>query len=259
MYSPVRKLQIPGIKCPSGLWEIKNDIQIGAESMYGSIYNACCENNCDHIAKIIPYSNTSLRHIKKELEIQDTVYRANPELTIPILDWYKDEEKAIIILPLLYETVREELTDMDNLEEMTELLQQVLNKTFYLHSLGVYHGDAHMNNFMLDKDGDVKLIDFGKSWYIDNPNRMLEDYQDIYTSVSSMFDGFNSEQRSMLEKIGMGIENVIENIDMKIRMQNLGSNAPIELSDIQLGLQHSDSLDFTDFDLPDVPSGLPTL
>lgn len=268
MYRPAAKLEIPGIKCPPGVWEIKGDRQVGAESMYGTIFSTCCQQDCSYVAKIIPYSNnniylghytTTIKEIKKEVEIQNTVYRQNPSITIPILDWYKDEKKAILIMPVLYQTVRQALTDMHTLEDMTELVQQVLNITFSLHSLGIYHGDAHMNNFMLSEDGQVKLIDFGKSWYInDHPYRMLEDYQDIYTSINSMTDGFTGIQTNMLETIAMGIESIINDIDMKIRVQKLGQNSPITLEDVQLNIGPADVNDFIDFDLPDVPSGLPS-
>jgi len=268
MYRPVSKLEIPGIKCPSGVWEIMGERQVGAESMYGTIFSTCCQTDCSYVAKIIPYSNnniylghytTTIKEIKKEVEIQDTVYRQNPNITIPIIEWYKDEEKSILIMPTLYETVRNALTSMNDLDDMIAIIQDVLDALFSLHSMGVYHGDAHMDNFMLTEEGQVKIIDFGKSWYIkDHPYRMLEDYQDIYISINSLTDDFTSEQINMLQTIASAIETIIQDIDMKIRLQQLGEKSHISVQDIQLNISQTDMEDFIDLDLPDVPSGLPS-
>ncbi|PWU09263.1 MAG: hypothetical protein C5B47_03705 [Verrucomicrobia bacterium] len=43
------------------------------------------------------------------------------------------------------------------------ILSEVLNGVKYLHDKGIFHNDIHEGNIILQKDGGVKIIDFGLS------------------------------------------------------------------------------------------------
>lgn len=215
MYKPAKKIEINGIK-QSGVWEIYDDSKIGAISRYGSVYKACHENNCEFVAKIILYSTLPLKYIEKEITIQNIVHSKNSDITVPIIEWFNDDIKAILIMPVLYQTVREQLTQTFEYEQMLNLFQKVFNTIFELHKLGIYHGDTHLDNFMTDENGNIKIIDFGKAGYIDNQYRIIEDYEDIYSVMNITMDGLNMKQLRILGDITISVGNMIGNMEDKI-------------------------------------------
>jgi tRNA A-37 threonylcarbamoyl transferase component Bud32 len=246
-YTPAKKVEFKGKVCP-GVWEIKEERRIGAQSLFGDIYRACCENDCKYIAKFILHEVTPLNDIQKEIYMQEFVYKNNSELTIPIIEWFEADNYVVILMPVLQLTVREALSQMQDKESMEKLIQQVLDKTYELHSIGVYHGDAHMNNFMIDNDN-VKIIDFGKSGYITtNKNKIIEDYQFIYISINSLYDGFNQEQRIMLEEIADEIENIYKTVADKINL-----DLPIYTYDVSMSVEGEYYSDIDLGELPDIP------
>ena len=40
-------------------------------------------------------------------------------------------------------------------------MQEICEALMYIHSIGVVHRDIKLGNLMLDKNGRVKIIDFG--------------------------------------------------------------------------------------------------
>lgn len=59
-----------------------------------------------------------------------------------------------------------------NENEARRIFQQLVSAVAYCHSNGVVHRDLKAENILLDKDGNVKLIDFGFSNY-QKPNALL--------------------------------------------------------------------------------------
>jgi serine/threonine-protein kinase len=68
---------------------------------------------------------------------------------------------------LLMEYVEGKTLDEIEAPELTQLVLmfcQVSSALTHMHRRGVYHGDLKPSNIMLNKTGQVKLIDFGTAW-----------------------------------------------------------------------------------------------
>lgn len=57
-----------------------------------------------------------------------------------------------------------------------------------LHSLGVSHNDAHLNNFMTDLDGNIKIIDFGTAKEITTHDDVLVDYKRVQRDIVRYYE-----------------------------------------------------------------------
>lgn len=55
----------------------------------------------------------------------------------------------------------------DNDGDIKQYIPEIKRQIEKMHSLGIIHGDLHGNNIVINPDtNDVRLIDFGKSYYI---------------------------------------------------------------------------------------------
>lgn len=64
-------------------------------------------------------------------------------------------------------SLRKYVTQNDlTLQQSLHLIGSVLDIINYIQSKGILHGDIHNSNFMVNKDGSVKIIDFGLSNHV---------------------------------------------------------------------------------------------
>jgi serine/threonine protein kinase len=81
-----------------------------------------------------------------------------------------------------YPMTLEEFRDQGgDIEEFEDRINKLIKD---LHFLGIFHGDLHANNIVIDPDnGLIKIIDFGKSIlfreFKDNPEKYLKEYTDF--------------------------------------------------------------------------------
>lgn len=192
MYCPVREyIYEDNTNTCSKFWEILTNMRYGAPSEFGKIYQACCKNNCNYIAKIIPISEiSSFEDIEKEISIQTFVYKSSPDITIPIIQAYRcrDKNEVIIIMPRLYATFKERLMgDISNIE-MLDILRRIYHVVKYLHDIGYVHDDLHVNNIMFEENDTIKLIDFGKSFYTTDQTELQRDFVRLGLSIDNIMD-----------------------------------------------------------------------
>lgn len=136
----------------------KKDQLIG-KGLYGRVYEACCDENCDYIMKVVEFRdndefgfNYSLENLKREIEIQRELAHAG---VAPIIyDAWKTKTHGFIIMEQLDETLENKIDKMDYIDK-------VIDKVKIMHQLGIIHGDLHLGNIMLTKHGEIRIIDFG--------------------------------------------------------------------------------------------------
>lgn len=207
-------------RCETG-WNIKTG-NIGEISQFANVYDTCCEEDCTYASKIIGNKMTHAE-IQKEIEIHKAIYERDKSLTIPILDVFETPDKIILVLPKLRMTVGRYLEDMledmllESESDIPNFLEEYVNKLYNilgkLHVAGFQHGDAHLNNFMINSNDEIKLIDFGKSQRLSQEEQKKEeqknkDYTDLYESLQKVivYTTINEPNDNKMNKL-MGIIN----------------------------------------------------
>ena len=89
----------------------------------------------------------------------------------------------------------EENLHKDFVEKYRKQIVDIIKK---LHKCGIYHGDIHYGNFVIDKiNNKIYLIDFGNSKYI---NEMLrEDEFDRYCENPDMYTPLKDEEKCVIK------------------------------------------------------------
>ena len=173
---------IPVTKCEEG-WRVV--APIGEPSMYGTVSTACCGTECDYVIKKQIYSpgNSMMHEItRKTIQHEATMQYecAKHNLCLPVVDiWYDDEAGYIMtkVLSITVGTYLEKLNDFaGELKEASKgtfsasdiddkcitplkrrIVGQCLGLLSELHRVGYTHGDAHLNNFMIEIIGEDKI------------------------------------------------------------------------------------------------------
>ena len=154
----------------------KKGDQMGQPSAFGSVYYTCCDEKnknpkkCKHITKIIKIMNQKDRDnfVSETFTHQ---YIAKAGLAPRIVKSYITEKHGIIIMEKMKETLGELMarTEFKKMSEnkvrniargwATEIGRLIVN----INKMGLFHNDAHANNFMTDNKGKFYMIDFGRT------------------------------------------------------------------------------------------------
>lgn len=78
---------------------------------------------------------------------------------------------------------KEDLT----VDQRKDITVQLIKIIIALHQYGIIHGDDILTNSILTADGTLYLIDFGSSYYSNNPPQIRQ-----FTTVQESFDIFNA-------------------------------------------------------------------
>ena len=104
-------------------------------------------------------SNEEVETLNRELSIQTKMIHPN---IVRLINWFQTKERLFIILEHvergnLFELNTRRLT----MEETVRIFFEVASAVEFLHGRGVVHRDIKPENILVDRDGRMKLCDFG--------------------------------------------------------------------------------------------------
>jgi len=176
---------VKGKRDPTERWELPTK-WLGKKGSFGSMAEVCKKGatDCDHVMKIMSVDakrkgspprelRTHLKvtpeQFEKEVELQKeaAVLRVAP----PVCDSWEcplgeDEDKdpsiGVIIMPILQKTLKDVLDD-DSVEDAEKEAYILEAKSILkeLNGINIQHRDCKLENFMIDGNGKLKIIDFG--------------------------------------------------------------------------------------------------
>jgi serine/threonine protein kinase len=167
-------------------WILRSELKYG-QGVQGSVYNACQDENCDYAMKIVPFKDDHTRNLYK-LEVKNHTLAAKHDL-VPRIDdhWIcgDDPKVGFIVMRVLDITVNrfiKHAMDDDNKipnDELYLFLEDIRRIGFHmldqLHELGVYHGDLHLGNIMLERH-DNEECSYDRCLYIPSINTWYKVY-----------------------------------------------------------------------------------
>jgi len=158
-----------------GLWEMPTKL-IGGGS-YGSIAEVCKKGgrDCNYVMKLTSIESVAddwIRTGKTKVdpkpflnEVARQKEAASPKVGVapPVIDsWLCDDPPlGVMVMPRLKKTLLEVLQESDDEEEQEAYLNKALSILQELNKNNIQHRDAHVENFMIDFDDNLKIIDFG--------------------------------------------------------------------------------------------------
>ena len=155
------------------------------EGSYGSIYKGLNLTSGEIIC-VKRYYKNDLDEIKSEIDLFELMKEREPKNNMNIIKYYgykyEDETNFLFL----------EYVSADNLKKIIKLYggklneklikiytKQILKALLFLHNeLKVAHRDIKCSNILLDKNGIIKLIDFGCSGIIEKQNKENEKNKD---------------------------------------------------------------------------------
>lgn len=181
-------------------WKIED--AIGTDGTYGEVWLGCCQQDCNYAIKYMPY-NDGIRYNKKEdiiAEINTHQLCAQKGLCPYIYDAWLSPTGGTMVMQLYDVTVRQLLLKYKDYETQAKILANIITLVDKLHQYGIYHGDLHLDNIMVniinnsDKYIDINyhyyFIDFGKGGtFSDMASRhRYDDYMEIAAHIQDLID-----------------------------------------------------------------------
>lgn len=179
--------------------------EIGTEGTYGEIWSACCnrnnQNDCNHVLKYMPYNDgiriNTREDIINEINVQNQCSVRN--LCPKIRDAWLSETGGAFVMELYTLTVKQLLLTKPDIKDKQNILANIITLIDKLHRYGIYHGDLHLDNIMVNQLDDNNIeyyfIDFGKGGRfssMDDP-RLYEDYLEISAHIQDLIDEYPSD------------------------------------------------------------------
>ncbi|XP_077402507.1 serine/threonine-protein kinase 36-like [Vanacampus margaritifer] len=105
-------------------------------------------------------SNKELQSLKKEIEIMSNLQHPN---IVKLFDSYETETEVVVVTEYAEGQLFQIIEDDGSLPEsqVCEIACQLVSALYYLHSRRILHRDMKPQNILFDKNGVVKLCDFG--------------------------------------------------------------------------------------------------
>ena len=166
-------------------WELPTK-WLGKKGSFGSMAEVCKKGatDCDHVMKIMSVDakrkGSPPRELRTHLKVTPEQFEKEVELqkeaaglgvAPPVCDSWEcplgeDEDKdpsiGVIIMPILQKTLKDILDD-DSVEDAEKEAYIFEAKSILkeLNGINIQHRDCKLENFMIDGNGKLKIIDFG--------------------------------------------------------------------------------------------------
>jgi len=158
-----KQLQRGNPNCDASTWRVLE--RLGEESVYASVWQACCGEKCDYVLKyqafgkppdpggigeFMPLPEVTPEMIEREIKMQQLVYKAG--LAPKVIDSWLCEKGGAIIMRALNCTVKKLFRDYNDSRVRRKIFGSCLGLITQLHNKGYSHGDSHLNNIMVSYD-----------------------------------------------------------------------------------------------------------
>jgi serine/threonine protein kinase len=186
--------------------------KIGSGS-FGEVYEVVDTKTQERKAiKVEEVKTDSVSILQKEYDMYKKLYELNyVEDNVKIYKMIYTEKYNILVMELLDKSLEKLFNESNKKFDILfviNLAVDILNLIEKLHNSNVIHRDIKPDNFMYDKNGKLKLIDFGlsKIYYKNNRHIKFKDNRSLigtarYASVN-MHIGIEPTRRDDMESIG---------------------------------------------------------
>jgi tRNA A-37 threonylcarbamoyl transferase component Bud32 len=269
---------IPTTQTSINGWTLKDKLNIGEKSAVGKVYRACKDDDCEYVIKIM-MGKFSIERTIAEVKNQNEC--AKRGYCLKVEDWWtcKDNgtEIGVIITRLMANTLFRVLQTIPDGPESWKYIKDAIALLQKFHESGMYHGDAHLNNFMFTQDGNLKFIDVEKSGELsdlslyDRTMKIVLDYGEFLNAIRDKYlprdSLFYKKVIDEISKLHNDIYDEYRNFaeDNKAFDIRLVEDPEVELFqetsyEKLMGLEEKSSSNvphsfFSVLDLPNVPSG----
>ncbi|XP_061608023.1 serine/threonine-protein kinase 36 isoform X2 [Phyllopteryx taeniolatus] len=139
-------------------------LELVGEGSFGRVHKGMTKFTGQVVAlKFMPKmarSNKELQSLKKEIEIMSNLQHPN---IVKLFDSFETETEVVVVTEYAEGQLFQIIEDDGSLAEsqVCEIACQLVSALYYLHSRRILHRDMKPQNILFDKNGVVKLCDFG--------------------------------------------------------------------------------------------------
>ncbi|KAM9999438.1 hypothetical protein ACTFIY_004527 [Dictyostelium cf. discoideum] len=138
-----------------------------AKGGYGQVYLAVTKSNKFYAIKVINKLDTIGKGMVKELMVERNILvKFQDQSIVKLYECFQTKKKLYMAMEFLHGgDCASLLHSLNTLEEheAKNIIAQIVNGLEFIHSCGIIHRDLKIDNLIFDKNGIIKIVDFGFS------------------------------------------------------------------------------------------------
>lgn len=199
LHVPVDAVTINSRKC-QGLWKLSEKfVDFGR---YGSFWEACCDDDCKYVAKIVPNRVQVLEDLEDEIKFQEiaSYLKIAPKIEYAWIDPERDGGFIMEAPDITLSKLTEYVQDRRDWLEIFDVLYTMIDK---LSELGIKHNFITSENIMASYPEDIELSeatvdDLQALYFIDYSKSEETSIDDAYEKNREQLDGVKRQIETML-------------------------------------------------------------